>query len=200
MQSVIKIEVTQMKLKWSLMELAKYQDQVMKLSGTIDLTNSLKNRKKDLIDATPVEIEGIISVENRDQILVDLMLKATLVLPSTRSLTPVDYELTTSLTELYLAPDFSQDELGETANEIVISLEKDILDLKKPIEDTILASIPMKILSEEELVSGKRPSGKDWELKLEGEDSSESAEESEVPQNSPFSILKDLDLFDEEDK
>lgn len=35
-----------MKLKWSLMELKKYKDDILMLDGKVDLTTSLKERKK----------------------------------------------------------------------------------------------------------------------------------------------------------
>ncbi len=189
-----------MKLKWSLVELAKYRNQPLVIDGRIDLTNSLKKRKKDLLDATPIKLKGIVSRESNNRFLVDLTLDVTLTLPSSRSLTPADINLTVPLTELYLAPNLSQDTIDDSDNKIVISLEKDILDLKKPIEDTILASIPMKILSKEDLKSDERPSGEDWELTLEDENVLSSTEEPRIPKNNPFGILKDLDLFNEEDE
>lgn len=189
-----------MKLKWSLVELAKYRNQPLVLDGKIDLTNSLKKRKKDLLDATPVSVKGIISSESNNRFLVDITLDVILTLPSSRSLTPVDFDLTVPLTELYLAPNLSHDSIDDDLdNKIVISLEKDILDLEKPIEDTILASIPMKILSKEEIDSEERPSGEDWEFTLEDEVVSNSSEETGTPENNPFGVLKDLDLFNTED-
>lgn len=190
-----------MKLKWSLVELAKYRNQPLVLEGKAGLTNSLKKRKKDLLDATPITINGIVSSESNDRYLVDLTLDVTLTLPSSRSLTPVDFHLIVPMIELYLAPNLSQDLIDDDLdNKIVISLEKDILDLKKPIEDTILASIPMKILSEEEIESDELPRGEGWEVILEDEFASSSSEESGTAQSNPFDALKDLDLFHTEDE
>lgn len=189
-----------MKLKWSLVELAKYRNEPLVLDGKIDLTNSLKTRKKDLLDATPITIKGILSSESNDRFLVDLTIDVMLTLPSSRSLTPVDFNLTIPLTELYLAPNLSQDSIDDLDNKVVISLEQDILDLQKPIEDTILASIPMKILSKEEIESDERPSGEDWGLTLEDEYVSNSSTESGIPEDNPFGVLKDLDLFNTEDE
>ena len=43
--------------------------------------------------------------------------------------------------------------------------------------------------------------GNDWEVKLEGDnDSSDMKDESDTPENSPFAVLKDLDLDFSEDK
>lgn len=199
LQSVIKIEVTEMKLKWALAELAKYKTEPLVLDGKVDLTNSLKARKKDILDATPVSVTGIIMLEGNEQYLVDLTLNTTLTLPSSRSLTPVPYEMNVAFTEIYLAPNLSRNTIEDLDDQIVITLEQDLIDLRKPIEDTLIASIPMKILSKEEQISNERPQGEDWELILEGEELAEATEESSAQRN-PFGILKDLDLFAEDEE
>lgn len=190
-----------MKLKWSLMELQKYKDDILMLDGKIDLTTSLKERKKDLIDVSPILVRGTISVDEADRYYVDLGLETTLILPSTRSLEPVELELKTTFSEVYLAPGVDSDDpetKSELENELVFSLEYDMIDLRKPLEDTILASIPMKILSQEEQETQELPSGQGWEVTLE-EDFPEETDESDVSENSPFNILKGLDLSNDKD-
>lgn len=189
-----------MKLKWALAELAKYKLEPLIIKGKVDLTNSLKKRKKDILDASPIAVEGMILSEGQDRYLVDLTLNVTLRLPSTRSLTPVDYEMTIPFTELYLASNLNRETIEDLDKQMIFSLDQDFIDLKKPIEDTIIASIPMKLLSEEEAKSDKRPKGEDWELTLEGEQSLEKSEESSVAENNPFGMLKDLDLFEEDEE
>jgi len=196
-----------MKLKWSLQELHKYQGGVYPIDGQANLTNSLKKRKSSLIDASSIAIEGTISIEVMQRYFVDLTLTYSLTLPSTRSLEPVEMAFETPFQEIYISPDaIDMEDREDTEGEdlegnVIFSLEKDILDLQKPIEDTILASIPMKVLSEEEQKADELPAGQDWEVVLENDvdltDSDE--EESTDPENSPFSVLKEIDLFDEED-
>lgn len=188
-----------MKLKWALAELAKYKTEPLVLDGKVDLTNSLKERKKDILDATPVSVTGIIMLQGNEQYLVDLTLSTTLTLPSSRSLTPVPYEMNVAFTEIYLAPNLSQNTIEDLDDQIVITLEQDMIDLRKPIEDTLIASIPMKILSKEEQISNDKPQGEDWELILEGEELTEATEESNAQRN-PFGILKDLDLFEKDEE
>jgi len=196
-----------MKLKWSLQELHKYQGGVYPINGQADLTNSLKERKPSLIDASSIAIEGTISIEVMQRYFVDLTLTYSLTLPSTRSLEPVEMAFETPFQEVYISPDAIDLENVENAEgediegNVIFSLEKDILDLQKPIEDTILASIPMKVLSKEEQNADELPAGHDWEVLLENDvDVSEPAEEEAAdPENSPFSVLKEIDLFDEED-
>ena len=194
-------EVTKMKLKWSLAELQRYRNDYYPVSGVVNLTNALKNRKDDLIDASSIEIEGTITLEGSDKYYVDLTLDLTLTLPSSRSLEPVDLDMTLPFHEVYLAPDArivaSEDEIED---DLYFSLEKDILDLQIPIEDTILASIPLRVLSKKEQDSYELPSGQDWSMQLEDEmDSKPVSDESAKSKASPFDILKDMDLFSEDE-
>jgi len=172
----------------------------MMLDDQVDLTSSLKKRRDDLMDASPVNVQGAITAEANKRYFVDLTLDMTLTLPSSRSLEPVELDLTVPFSEVYLAPEAGQPAAEDLEDEVVFSLEQAILDLQKPIEDTILASIPMKILSEEEQNSSDLPNGKDWELKLEGDSETSNSDESEMPENSPFAVLKDLDLNLSDDK
>lgn len=153
------------------------------------------------MDASLVDVQGTISIEGKKRYYVDLTLGVELTLPSSRSLEPVELDLSFPLNEVYLAPEVTETDAEDLEEEAVFSLEKDTLDLQKPIEDTILASIPMKVLSEEEQASNELPHGHDWKLRLEDEtDSQESDEESTSSKASPFDILKDMDLFNEEDE
>lgn len=190
-----------MKLKWSLAELQRYRNDYYPVSGVVNLTNALKNRKDDLIDASSIEIEGTITLEGSDKYYVDLTLDLTLTLPSSRSLEPVDLDMTLPFHEVYLAPDArivaSEDEIED---DLYFYLTKDILDLQIPIEDTILASIPLKVLSKKEQDSYELPSGQDWSMQLEDEmDSKQVSDESAKSKASPFDILKDMDLFSEDE-
>lgn len=189
-----------MKLKWSLMELRRYQDDVLLLDGNIDLTGSLKERMNDVLDASLINVTGAISVDRDERFFVDLTLTVTLTLPSSRSLEPTDIDLVVPFSEVYMAPDVNPNDMDEfEGEELVFSLENEVLDLQKPIEDTILAAIPIKILTEEEKVAKDLPSGDGWELKLE-EDGSYENDEFDIPENSPFSVLKELSMFDDEDE
>lgn len=184
-----------MKLKWSLAELHKQPAGILMLDEKVDMTDSLKKRDTELMDVSLIDIQGTISIEASSRYFVDLTLNVILTLPSSRSLKPVKLDLTIPFSEVYLAPEAGQTAVETLEDEVVFSLEQDILDLQKPIEDTILAAIPMKVLSEDEKTSNDFPTGNDWEVKLEGEaDSSNNKDDADTSENSPFAILKDLDL------
>ena len=67
--------------------------------------------------------------------------------------------------------------------------------------DTILASIPIKVLSKEEQLETNLPTGQDWQVMLEDDVEQVSKKDTSAKSKpSPFDVLKDLDLFDEEDE
>lgn len=186
-----------MKLKWSLAELQKNQNGIFPISVVADLKNSLMSRNSELIEVSPVEVSGSISIEGKKRYYVDLTLDVDLTLPSSRSLEPVTLDMAIPFNEVYLAPEVRVSDLEDLDEDDVFSLEQDILDLRIPIEDTILAAIPLKVLSKEEEESTDLPNGQDWVLMLEDEaDSPQEKGESGGSKPSPFDVLKDLDLFD----
>lgn len=190
-----------MKVKWSLAELQKNQHGIFPVSGQADLTTALKSRRTDLLDASLVDVQGAITIDGKKKFYVDLTLDIELTMPSSRSLEPVKLQLHIPFNEVYLAPDVKITDLEDTDGEEVFTLEKDILDLQKPIEDTILATIPMKILTEEEESATDLPTGQDWQLVLEDDVETRSQDNgSAESKSSPFDILKDLELFNEEDE
>lgn len=190
-----------MKVKWSLAELQKNQHGIFPVSGQADLTTALKSRRTDLLDASLVDVQGAITIDGKKKFYVDLTLDIELTMPSSRSLEPVKLQLHIPFNEVYLAPDVKITDLEDTDEEEVFTLEKDILDLQKPIEDTILATIPMKILTEEEESATDLPTGQDWQLVLEDDVETRSQDNgSAESKSSPFDILKDLELFNEEDE
>lgn len=190
-----------MKVKWSLAELQKNQHGIFPVSGQADLTTALKSRRTDLLDASLVDVQGAITIDGKKKFYVDLTLDIKLTMPSSRSLEPVKLQLYIPFNEVYLAPDVKITDLEDTDEEEVFTLEKDILDLQKPIEDTILATIPMKILTEEEESATDLPTGQDWQLVLEDDVETRSQDNgSAESKSSPFDILKDLELFNEEDE
>jgi uncharacterized protein len=189
-----------MKVKWSLAELQKNQHGIYPVSGQADLTAALKSRRTDILDASLIDIQGAITVDGKKKFYVDITLDLNLTLPSSRSLEPVKLDLHIPFNEVYLAPDVKITDLEDTDEE-VFALELDILDLQKPIEDTILATIPMKVLTKEEESATDLPTGKDWQLVLEDDVDTVSKEKASAEsKSSPFDILKDLDLFNDEDE
>jgi len=185
-----------MKIKWALNELRAKQEPAFKLSGEVDLESNLKDRNNQVLKTSDIGIEGWMIVENDDIFHVDAKLNVELTMPSTRSLEPVNVKMNVPFQETYVAPDAAVDSLDYNANDIVIELDSDVLDLTKPFEDSILTSLPTQVFTKEEREADIMPKGENW--KVMSEESYENAEiEESNDEDSPFAALKDL--FSEED-
>lgn len=184
-----------MKLKWSLNELRAYNNSMpLEVQGSIDLEKSLTQRSNVVLKSDPVGIKGYIIVESENEFIVSMTLSVNLVMPSSRSLDPVDVDLKVPFHETYLAPGFSSGG-NPSDEEIITELENEWLDLVKPIEDAILSSLPTQVFTEEEKNGKRMPEGNSW--KVISEDAFIAEENKEVEsKDSPFASLKDL--FDEE--
>lgn len=181
-----------LKLKWALTELRKQPKEPIIISGEVDLKENLMKRNSNILDVSPIKVSGTIVSENMDQFLVSAILKLDIVLPSTRSFQPTNVTLELPYTELYVSPEYQ--EMGEVEQDLVFQLEKHYIDLQKPIEDIILSSLPIKVLTEEEKNAKELPSGDDWELLSEDDYNDNKHQEvtEEQQEASPFSVLKDL--------
>lgn len=181
-----------MKMKWALNELNNYQDDPLQINGTVDLSQSLKKRDKEIISVDPIEINGVVEVDKSSVYYVTVMVSTRLTLPSTRSLEPVDISLTFSFSEIYLGAHSSVSESEFGPNEIVERLTEDILDLRKPIEDAILTNKPTQVFTDEERTSEKLPSGKNWKVLTEDKHSEANFTSSEEEGDPRMAVLKDL--------
>lgn len=186
-----------MKIKWALNELNKYQDSPLTLNGSVDIEKSLLKRDEELISASPVTLKGSLTVEEKSVYYVDMMVSVEVVVPSSRSLEPVDVALEFPFSEIYLAPDspVSLEQFSE--EELVERLSEDILDLNKPIEDAIITNIPSQVFTKKERETDEMPSGKDWVVLPEDQhnDDSHSSNDEGDPR---FAVLKDLFKEDNE--
>ncbi len=186
-----------MKIKWALNELNKYQDSPLTFNESVDLEKALLKRNDELISVGPVTLKGSLAVEERSVYYVDMMVSVAVVVPSSRSLEPVDVSLRFPFSEIYLAPEspVSLEQFSE--EELVERLSEDILDLNKPIEDAILTNIPTQVFTKEERETDEMPSGKDWVVLPEDQhnDDSHSSNDEGDPR---FAVLKDLFKEDNE--
>lgn len=184
-----------MNIKWTLNELRSRQHEPIKLNGTLDgLTEELLQRSQQIISVEAITIDGWLIVDSADEMTVDASIDVCLTLPSTRSLTPVAVSFTVDFSETYISPEglFPSD-LDDT-QKVFIQLEQDTLDLQKPIIDSILVSLPTKVLTQAEQTSHVFPTGDDWQVLSEGDQSQIRLVDEG---NSPFSALKAL--FSDED-
>ena len=156
-------------MKWSLNELRQAGNEPILVNEQLDLTVALKKRRTDLIAASKVDVQGLFSVDKLG-ILGYFKVKVTLTLPSTRSLEPTKLPLEFELTEHYVS--YHEQDLSRFEDtDVVIVLQRDILDFDKVIEDNILLQIPMQVLTkaEQQNQADMMPSGRDWRVVSESQ-------------------------------
>lgn len=155
-------------MKWSLLELRKYQEEPLTFSQTIDLKDNMIKREPSILDIEPVLVEGILTVSKQEYIL-HYTAKTTITLPSTRSLTPVALPLAFSVDEVFMTTEQYARRNDMIPEEDIIILENDTLNLQESIEDNILLAIPTRVLTEAEATSDELPEGDGWKVISEEE-------------------------------
>lgn len=150
-------------MKWSLLELNKYHETPLTFSETLDLKKELMKRDNQILDITPIEVSGLVTVSKSDY-LIHYTLKATLTLPSSRSLDPVGLPLDLVVDEVFMTPEQLQMRTELISEEEVLLIEGQTIDLDESVADNILLAIPLQVLTKEEELSNQMPAGKDWEV------------------------------------
>lgn len=176
-------------MKWSLNELQKYRFEPLAFSESVDLKNSLIKRDKEILDVSPIHLEGNLIVQETE-ILLHMVVSLKVTLPSARSLEPVLVPLSIEVNEIYVPEHVANREIDEEEGTI-IPLENDWIDLSEAIEDAILLNIPIQVFTEEE-EEDEMPSGNDWVVMSEEDFISEKAAQKAETLDPRFAGLKDL--------
>ncbi|MBT9672775.1 DUF177 domain-containing protein [Secundilactobacillus kimchicus] len=143
-----------------------------KFDTTLDLKKTLTERVPDeVLDLSPVAVSGLISVESSGDALLYAKVKATLTVPSTRSLVPVTLACDFDFTEFYVDSKAALNRYDAT--DVVIVAEDGVIDLDTAVADNLLLQIPMQVLSPEEQKAQTMPKGKGWEVTREGDESAD---------------------------
>lgn len=148
-------------MKWSLLELRKYQDMPLTFEEVLNLTDELTERDNQIINLAPVKVTGLVTVSKKEYIL-HYTVETVITLPSTRSLEPVELPMSFSVDEVFMTPEQYQQRDEHIPEEEILILEAQTLDLDSSVADNILLEIPMQVLTEEEKDSNDLPSGNDW--------------------------------------
>lgn len=148
-------------MKWSLLELSKYQSVPLTFDTTLELTDVLQQKESMIFAATPIHVAGFISVDATSYVL-HYEVSTTLTLPSTRSLEPVLFPMNFSVDELFMTPEQFQANKEEVEEHEVLMLDTQTLDLDESVADNIVLAIPLQVLTEEEKQGKTLPSGSGW--------------------------------------
>lgn len=152
----------------------------------------LKRSQKLLYQAKNIKVSGNLFYDE-PYVTGNFKVSADLVVPSSRSLAPVDDHEEFSFTENYSQDKPTKDELDENPDPIV-TINNDTIDLQTAVEDNILLNIPTTILTEKEKDEHIYPEGKGWEVVSE-----KAFDEGKKNQINPaFAKLKGL--FDDQNK
>ncbi|MGX7419490.1 YceD family protein [Carnobacterium gallinarum] len=154
-------------MKWSLIELQKYRNEPLIFSETVELKQSLMERDSEILDVSPIKIDGTLIVE-KEEVIARLVISLVLTMPSARSLKPVPVPMLIEANEVYV-PKSVRDFDANDREETVIYLDKDLIDLTDAIEDTILLNLPLQVFTKEEETEDDMPSGNGWEVVSEEE-------------------------------
>ena len=166
-----------MKMKWSLLELRKYQEEPLVFQETLDLQNELISREKEIIAIRPIQVSGLITVSPKEYLL-HYTVDTVITLPSTRSLEPVEVPMKFTVDEVFMTTEQYQQQADLIGAEEVLILETQTLDLSESVADNILLEIPLQVLTEEEQHSTTYPSGEQWTVV--SEDQYKEMQESQV--------------------
>lgn len=181
-------------LKWTLPELSKYRTTPLHFQDTLDLEAALIARDPEIRAVTPIKVDGYLSFDDGD-LLASVTLNGSMVIPSTRSLKPVTWPLNFTFSEIYVTDPDHEEKYEE--GQLVLELDGDAVDIQAAIEDHILLSVPMQVLTPEEAEAGEMPQGEDWTVM--GEDDYVQTQEADEKPNPAFEKLKDL-FPDDKDK
>lgn len=187
--------VWKMKTTWNLNDIRPYENEPLHFSGTINLEERLLNKTKRILSAEDTHYEGYFFFDPElQEYQLSLSAKTNLVLPSTRSLEPVNYLQELSIFEIYLEEDNTQAIEMYEDNELVLILESDSIDISQVLLENIVLSLPSQILTDQEKSGGNLPKGENWQVMTESQ--YQESKTKYKQENSPFNQLKAL--FDEE--
>lgn len=146
----------------------------------------LKRSQNLVYQVKNIKLSGAVFY-NQPYVTGDFHVVAQLVVPSSRSLEPVDFQEDFHFSENYTDTDVAKEESAESEIPIV-KVENEIIDLQKAIEDNILLHIPTTILTKKEEQENLYPRGKGWSVISEDDFVKEQKEQV----NPAFAKLKDL--------
>ena len=192
--NLVALGVNKMKMKWSLNELKRYLDEPFVFSDNVDLKESLVKREEEILDVSPIHLDGILTV-NDDELILHMNVSLKLTLPSARSLEPVLFPMDFVIDEVYI-PKSDSYEKPVDEESVVIYLEHDWLDLSESIEDSILLNLPLQVFTEEEEKGQDMPAGNNWTV-ISEEDYYSKEKESKETVDPRFAGLKDFFKNDE---
>ncbi|WP_461226437.1 YceD family protein [Lacticaseibacillus suihuaensis] len=180
-------------LKWSLVDLMKHRAAPLAFAETLALEQELTSRDPEILSVSPIHVSGTVRFTEGD-FIATVAVAGKLVVPSTRSLKPVDWPLDFTFSEVYVSETSDREKYDD--GQLLIDLDGDELDLMPAITDHILLAIPMQVLTPGEAADGEMPAGEDWAVVSEDDFA---ATHADAKPNPAFAKLQGL-FDDDQDK
>lgn len=158
-----------------------------------DLTQELQMRNPEILNVADIVASGKVQYEDGLYFL-DYDLSYTITLASSRSMEPVDQKENYLVNEVFSDAHSGKMNQDLIADDLVLPIENEVINLAESVADNILLHIPLKVLTSEEKASDCMPSGNDWRVMTEEE--YQKSKQAQKEKNSPFASLQGL--FDEE--
>ncbi|GAY72852.1 DUF177 domain-containing protein [Lentilactobacillus kosonis] len=146
-------------------ELQKYPENApFKFEETLDIKQELLDRYADqVIDAEKFTVSGSAFADQGD-VIVNYHVTGKLVVPSSRSLMPVDLPMEFDVEEFYVPSKAAESRYPKDTVVFVLD-EEDKVEITDSVIDNVILNIPMQVLAESELEGQEdMPSGDDWEV------------------------------------
>ncbi len=183
-------------MKMYFRELQKYPESApFKFEETLDIKQELLDRYADqVIDADKFTITGTAFADQGD-VIIDYHVTGKLIVPSSRSLVPVDLPMDFDVEEFYVPSKAAEARYPKDSIVFVLDEEAEV-DLTGSVIDNVILNIPMQVLSESEIKTQDMPSGDGWEVMTADDFDKNKAELETVDPR----LAKLKDLFDENDQ
>lgn len=164
-------------MKWLRSSLFKNGEQFI-FEKKLDI--NIKNLPKSVYDIKDISIKAILTKNGENKILVDINIKGTYYVYSSRTLNIIPFDFNIDEKEEFVDRKFLQDD-----NYFSDISEMDMyIDISDLIREILIVNVPNNYFLEEEKLYNIK--GKDWKLMTEEEHVNKDLE------NNPFSTLKDV--------
>ncbi|WP_220741097.1 YceD family protein [Leuconostoc miyukkimchii] len=178
-------------MKYNKNQLQKYRQNALTFDEELNIENIAKERfPRTVLALSPLQVKGSIRYEDNDDLNLQMTVEGQITVPSSRSLTPVIHHVDLIIDERYIEDAQRLENFEET--EPVFVLENETLDIDKAILDSIIAELPLQILTPEERDNETLPSGNDWHVISEETFENEKKSESKADLDPRLAKLDDF--------
>lgn len=185
-------------MKWALAELNKFRNAQLSFSESLDLEAALKIREPSILKLDKVLVDGFIQVDS-NVYLAHFTVNTVITLPSTRSLEPVAVPISLTIDEEYMteAQINALVDVSDEEKQLIMPLDKDLIDLTEAVEDYILLNLPLRVLTESEESTTELPKGDFWQVLSEDDLAEAEIQDSENSIDPRLAKLSELFKDDE---